>query len=108
MAVNTYSTDGSHTVMDTSGAKTTLNNLESTARAENHVGSWNANILESEMAMSVRSIIITVDRQHPIDGDTWGISWNQDNRLLLVWILVSWITLTHNNVDLASWITSST
>lgn len=73
MAVGTYGTDCSHAVMNTSWAKSTLDDLETTTRAENHVGSWNANVLECEMTVTVRSIVVSVDRQHSVDGDAWGV-----------------------------------
>lgn len=108
MKVDTYSTNRTHAVMNTSGSKTTLDDLKTSTRAKNHIRSGDANILESDMAVSVRSIIVTVDRQHPVDGDAWSVGWDQYNGLLLVWVLVSWITLAHDDINLASWITSST
>ena len=47
--------------MNTTRTKTTLNNFEPTARAKNHIAGRDSNIVEDELAMPVRSIIVTVD-----------------------------------------------
>jgi hypothetical protein len=59
--------------MNTSGTKTTLNDLESSARAKNHVASWDTNVLKANMTMSVRSIIVAVNGQHSLDLNTRSI-----------------------------------
>ena len=59
------------------------------------------------MTVTVRSIIVAVNLEHSVDSDTGGISRYQDNTLLLVDILVASIRLAHDNVDLATGITST-
>ena len=41
--------------------ETTLDDFETTARSKNHVASWDSDIVEDKVAVSVRSIIVTVD-----------------------------------------------
>jgi hypothetical protein len=95
-------------MVNASWAKTALNDLEATARTQNHIACWDANVLECEVAMSMGGIIIAINGEHSVDSNTWRVCRNQDDRLLLVWVLVGWITLTHHNVDLASWVASAT
>ena len=94
--------------MNTPRAKTALNDFESTARTKNDVAHWYAYVLERQVTVSVRSIIITINRQHSVDGDTWSVGWNKNDGLLSVNILVSRVTLCHDYVDLASWVTGTT
>ena len=63
-------------MMDTSRAETTLDNLKSTAGAKNDVARRDTDVLESQVTVSMRSVIVTINRQHSVDGDTWGVGWN--------------------------------
>lgn len=100
-------TNGAHGVVNTSWAETTLDDLEPTAWAEDNVGDWNADIDKGDVAVTVWGVIVTVDRHHAVNGETWRVVWDKDNRLLLVDVLVSWIGLGHNDVDVATWVTGS-
>jgi hypothetical protein len=45
---------------------------------------WNTDILESDVTVSVRGIVVTEDTEHAVDGDTGSVVWDEDDRLLLV------------------------
>ena len=95
-------------MMDTSRTKTSLDDLKATARAKDDAACWDTDILESQVTVSMRSIIISVNRQHSVDGDAGSVGWNQNDRLLRVCVLVSRITFCHDNIDLASRVTGAT
>jgi hypothetical protein len=40
------------------------------------------------MAVAVRSVVITVDRQHAMHSDASSVGGDKDDRLLAVWILL--------------------
>lgn len=98
----TYGSDAAHCVVDTAGSKTTLDDLETTAFAEDEVVNGYANILERDVTMAVRSVIIPKNTEGTVDGDTGGIGRNEHDRLLLVRVLVCGIGLSHGDVDLAA------
>lgn len=75
----TYCSNGTHGVVDTARAKTTLDNLKATSFAEDHVAVWDSYIVERDLAMTVRCIIITVNRKHSVNGDSLGVSWYQND-----------------------------
>lgn len=60
------------------------------------------------MSMAVRSIIVAINLEHSVDGNTGGISRHQHNTLLLVNILVASIRLAHDDVNLATGVTGTT
>jgi hypothetical protein len=62
--------------MNTTRTKTALNDFEPTARAKNHIAGGDSNIVEDELAVSVRSIIVTIDRKHTLDCDALGVGWD--------------------------------
>src|SRR5687768_14580366 len=95
-------------MMDSAGTKTTLDDLEPTALAQHHARYGHTNVMEREMAVAVRRIIIAVDLKHTVNGNAGSISRDKDNRLLPVRVLVVGITLAHNDVDAASRVTSAT
>jgi hypothetical protein len=57
----TYSTNSTHSVVNTTRTKTALDDLETAARTKDHVTGWNSNIVEDELTVSVGSIIVTID-----------------------------------------------
>ena len=65
-------------------AKTALNNLEATALTKNDVIQRYANVLERDVTVTVRSIIVAKDTQHTVDGDSGGVGWYENDTLLLV------------------------
>ena len=103
----TYSTNSTHSVVDTTRTKTALYDLETATRTKNYIAIWDSNIVENKLAVAVRSIVVTVDRKHALDCDTLGVGWDKNNRLLSVDVLVSGVALGHHDVDLASWVAGS-
>lgn len=61
-----------------------MNNLETTALAKNDVVQRYANVLERDVTVTVRSIIVAKDTQHTVDGDSGGVGWYENDTLLLV------------------------
>lgn len=99
------STDGAHGMVDTSGAKSTLDDLETTSFTKYHVGGWDTDIVKGDVGMAMRSIVEAVDMEHTVDSKAGCISRDQDNGLLLVRIWVIWVGLSHDDVNLASRVT---
>jgi hypothetical protein len=42
-----------------------------------------------------------------VHGHAWGVGWDEDDGLLLVLVLVGWVGLGHDNVELAAWVTGT-
>lgn len=95
----TYGSNGAHSMVNTAGSKSALDNLKTTTLAEDEVASGHANILEANVAMAVRGVIVAVDVQHAVDGNALGFRRDQNNGLLLVGVLVVGIALAHDDVD---------
>lgn len=93
--------------MNTARSKTSLNNFEATSFAENHVANRNSDIVEANVAVAMRGIIVAVDLEHSVDGDTRSVGRHKHDRLLLVDILVIGIRLAHDNINLAARVTSA-
>lgn len=85
---NTYGSNSPHSVVDTSRPKSALDNFETTAFTKHEIAGWDADVFEGDVAMSVRSIIVPVDGQHPVDGDSFGACGHQYDRLLPVDVLI--------------------
>lgn len=54
----TYRADAAHSVVNTPGTETALNNLEPAAWAKDHAALRHADIIEAEVTVTVRSIVI--------------------------------------------------
>jgi hypothetical protein len=80
----TYGTDTSHGMVDTTGAKTSLNNLETAAFTKHNVVQRYADILEGDVTVTVRGVVVAKDTQHAVDGDSRGVCRDEDDTLLLV------------------------
>ena len=96
--------DGAHGVVDTAGTETALDDLEAAAWAEDDVVEWHADVVESDVAVTVWGIVVAEDAEHTVDGDTWGVVWDEHDRLLLVDIRVVGVVLAHDDVDFAAWV----
>lgn len=108
MFLKTYGSDSAHRVVDTARAKSTLDDFESSSLAEDKVARRDADVLESDVAMSMGSIVVAIHRKHPVDGDALGGPGDQDDRLLLVHVLVVRIALPHDDIDSTARITRAT
>jgi len=74
--------------MDTAGPEASLNDLEALTLAEHNAVQRDADVLEDDVAVTVRRIIISKDTKHTVNRDTRCVGWNQHDRLLLVHTLV--------------------
>lgn len=104
---STYSANTSHGVVNATRAQTSLNDLETTTLAQDDVLQRHADVLEEDVTVAVRGIIVAKDTEHAVDGDAGGISWNEDDALLLVGAGVVLVRLAHGDVDLAARVTST-
>jgi hypothetical protein len=99
--------DAPHSVVDAAGAKTTLDDLETAALAEDHVAGGHAHILKSNVAVTVRCVVEAEDGQHAVDSDTRDVIGDEDDGLLLVLVGVLGVGLTKNDEDLAARVTDA-
>lgn len=60
-------------MVDSTGSKTTLDDLEASSFPEDHAALVDADILESDVAVTVWGIVKAHDREHSVDGNTWGV-----------------------------------
>lgn len=104
---NLRNTDGAHAVVDTSGSETALDDLETTALAEEKVLGRDTDVAEVDFAVTVRCVVKAIDIEGAKNSDTRGVGRNQDHGLLLVRAWVFGIGLAHDEVDLAAWVTST-
>jgi hypothetical protein len=57
------------------------------------------------MSVTVRRVVVSIHLEHPVDGETRRISRHQDDRLLLVGVVVVGVGVAHDDVDLAPRVT---
>lgn len=89
-------------MVNTARAQSALDNLESSALAEDQVLCRHAHVLERDVAVAVGGIVVAVDLEHSLDGDSRKAGRDQDDGLLLVRVGVVGIRLAHDDVELAS------
>jgi hypothetical protein len=94
-------------VVDTARSKTALDNLETAALTENHVRDGDADVVENDVAVAVRSVIVTIDVQHAFHGDTREAGGYEDHGLLAVGVLVVGVGLAHDKINLAAGVTGA-
>ena len=70
--------------MDAARAEPSLRDLEAAAFAEQHVRRRHAHVLERDLRVPVRRIVVAEHRQHAADGDARRVHRHEDHRLLLV------------------------
>lgn len=90
--------DAAHGVVDTSWAETALDDLETAAGAEDDLGDGDAHVLEGDMRVSVRGVVVTVHGEHAVDCDALGVGGDKDHGLLAVLVLVCGVGLGHDDV----------
>ena len=71
-------------MVDTAGTQAALGDLETAAGTQDEVARGYADILEAHLRMSVGGIIVAKDREHSMNGHTWGIHGHQDHSLLMI------------------------
>mmetsp|Transcript_65090 Transcript_65090/g.152361 ORF Transcript_65090/g.152361 Transcript_65090/m.152361 type:complete len:268 (-) Transcript_65090:278-1081(-) len=70
-----------HAVMDTTRAKAALRNLKATALSQEHIPNRHSNIVENDLGMVVD---VPEQSQRTDDVHSFGITWHQDHRMLLM------------------------
>jgi hypothetical protein len=93
--------------VNTARSKTTLDDFEAAALTEAHVGGWNTDIVEFDLAVAVGRVVVAHDTEDAADGNAGGIGWDEDDGLLLVLVRVVGGGFCHHNVDLAASVTSA-
>ncbi len=93
--------DEAHAMMDAPRAETPLRDFEPAALAEQHVRGRHTHILERNLCVPVRRIVITENREHAANRHAGRVHRNQNHRLLLV-LLSSWIGFPHEDRDPAA------
>lgn len=91
LGIRTYSANGSHGMVDATWSETALYNLKATAFPENKVAGGHADIVKGDVAVTVGGIIVAVNVQHAVNGDTLCVRWHEDHGLLAVDVLVIWV-----------------
>ena len=87
--------------MDAARAETPLRDLEPAALTEQHVGRGHANVLEGDLRMAVRRIVVTEHRKAAADGHPFRVHRHEDHRLLFVPLRVG-TRFPHENRDRAA------
>jgi hypothetical protein len=88
--------------MDASRTEPALHDLEAAALAQHHVGSRDADVVEEDLSVAVRRVVVPEDGEHALDCDARGGSWDEDDGLALVDLRVVGRGLAHDHVDLAA------
>lgn len=87
-------------MMDPAGAQPTLDDLEPAALAEHNIRDGHSDVLEADVSMTMRRVVVSVNRHHPMDRDTLCVGRHKHHALLLVRVLIRRVRLPHDNVQL--------
>src|SRR5207248_2781564 len=93
--------DHPHAMMDAAGTQPALRDLEAAPFAEEDVFDRYPHILELDLGVAVRRVVVAEHRKRTNDGDPRGVARYQDHRLLLVAGCVR-VGLAHQNEYLAA------
>ena len=88
--------------MDPSGPQTALDDFETPAGAEHHVGFVDADVGEGDLAVAVGGVVEAEDGEHAVDGDAGGGGVDKDDGLLAVGVGVGGVGFAHGDVDVAA------
>ena len=58
-------------MVDPAGPETTLNNFEASPFAQDHVRSWNPDIVKGNVPVALWGVIIAKNGKHPVHCDSW-------------------------------------
>ena len=94
-------------MMYPSGSKTALNDLKPTTLTQHHIRSRNPDVVEEDVAVAVRRVVVPEDRKHAVDSDSWSRRWDKDDGLPLVYFWVIRRRLAHYQVDFATEVSCS-
>ena len=76
--------DLAHAMVDAAGAEAALRDLEAAPLAEQHVGGRHAHVLEQDLGVAVRRVVVAEHGQRPHDRDAGRVHRHEDHRLLAV------------------------
>lgn len=89
-------------MVDTPGTQPALDDLEAASFTQYHVGSRDADVVEEDVPVAVRCVVVPEHGQHAVDSDPWRRGWHEDDRLALVHLWVIRGSLAHDHVDLTT------
>jgi hypothetical protein len=99
--------DGPHAVVDAAGTQTALDDLEAAPFAQHELRCRHPDVVEADVAVAVRGVVVAVHVQHAVDGDAGKAGRYQDDGLLPVGVRVARVRLAHGEVELAAGIPSA-
>lgn len=94
-------------MVNTARSQSALDNLEASALAENQILCRHAHVVEGDVAVAMGGVVVAVDLEHSLDGDSRKAGRDQDDGLLLVRVGVVGIGLAHDDVELAPRVASA-
>ena len=94
-------------MMYPSRPKTALDNLKPTTLAQDHVRSRDADVVEEDVPVAVRRVVVPEDGKHAVDPDSWSGGWDKDDRLPLMHFRMIRGRLAHYQVDFAAKVSCS-
>ena len=68
-------------MVDAPGTEPSLRDLETAPLAEQHIGGRDPDIIEKNFGVTMRRLVVTKDRQHPLDDDAGMRQRHQYHRL---------------------------
>lgn len=96
--------DAAHCVVNSAGPETTLDDFEAAAGTEDHVAVGHADVIEGDMAVTVRGVVEAHDGEHAMDCDSGSVGGDEDNGLLSVFVAVVGVGFGHYDVDFAAFV----
>ena len=84
-----------------------LNNLKPTTLTQYHIRSRDPDVVEEDVSVAVRRIVVPEDGKHAVDPDSWSRRWDKDDGLPLVRFWVIRGRLAHYQVDFAAEVSCS-
>lgn len=108
IAVLTYSSNRSHSMMNSTWPHSSLHDFETSTLSKDQVRRWNTHVLKYQMRMAMRRIIVAKHVHHALDCDAGTTCRDNNHRLLFVRIWVVRVCLSQDDVHLAGWIPCAT
>jgi hypothetical protein len=84
-----------------------LDDIEATALTENHVAGRYADVLKSNVTVTVGRVVEAKDGQHAVDSHTRNVIGDENDGLLLVLVAVVGVGLAEDDEDLAARVTNT-
>jgi hypothetical protein len=89
-------------VVDPSWTETALDDLEAATLAQHHIGSRDADVVEEDVAVAVRRVVVPEDGKHAVDPDPGRRGRDEDDGLAPVDLGMVRGGLAHDHVDFAT------